>query len=361
MMLPRLEPRAEASRRARALAPFLAAALTLFCGAVLFAGLGYDPLVAFYAFFIKPVSSLYGLGEVVLKASPLLLIALGLAVGFRANVWNIGAEGQLTMGAIAGGGIALACPEGDAVWLLPAMIIAGALGGSAWAAIPAYLRTRCNASEILTSLMLSYVALLILSYLVHGPWRDPQGFNFPQSRQFEDAAVLPILVAGTRINLGCVLPLAALAAVWLLLERSFIGFQLKVLGLAPGAARYAGFKEPRLVWLSLLLGGALAGIAGTAEVAGPIGQLLPRISPGYGFTAIIVAFLGQLHPLGILAASLLVALIYLGGESVQLSLGLPPAVAGVFQGMLLFFLLGCDVLVRYRVRFDKRRMAVPAP
>ena len=307
------------------------------------------------------MSSLYGLGEVVLKASPLLLIALGLAVGFRANVWNIGAEGQLTMGAIAGGGVALACPEGDAVWLLPAMILAGALGGGAWAAIPAYLRTRCNASEILTSLMLSYVALLVLSYLVHGPWRDPQGFNFPQSRQFEDAALLPIMVAGTRVNLGCVLPLAALAAVWLLLGRSFIGFQIKVLGLAPGAARYAGFKETRLVWLSLLLGGAFAGIAGTAEVAGPIGQLLPRISPGYGFTAIIVAFLGQLHPLGILAASLLVALIYLGGESVQLSLGLPPAVAGVFQGMLLFFLLGCDVLVRYRVRFGKSRVTVPTP
>ena len=361
MMLLRLEPRAEASRRARVLAPFLAAALTLVCGGVLFAGLGYDPLVAFHAFFIKPVSSLYGLGEVALKASPLLLIALGLAVGFRANVWNIGAEGQLTMGAIAGGGVALACPQGDAVWLLPAMILAGALGGGAWAAIPAYLRMRCNASEILTSLMLSYVALLVLSYLVHGPWRDPQGFNFPQSRQFEDAALLPILVEGTRVNLGCVLPLAALAAVWLLLERSFIGFQIKVLGLAPGAARYAGFKETRLVWLSLLLGGAFAGIAGTAEVAGPIGQLLPRISPGYGFTAIIVAFLGQLHPLGILAASLLVALIYLGGESVQLSLGLPPAVAGVFQGMLLFFLLGCDVLVRYRVRFGKSRVTAPTP
>ena len=361
MTLVRLEPRAEASPYARALSPFVAAGLTLLAGGLLFASLGYDPLVAFHAFFVKPVSSLYGLGEVALKASPLFLIALGLAVGFRASVWNIGAEGQLTMGAIAGGGLALAFPEGDSLWLLPAMILAGAAGGIAWAAIPAYLRTRANASEILTSLMLSYVALLVLSYLVHGPWRDPQGFNFPQSRQFEDSALLPILVPGTRVNLGCLLPLAALGFVWLLLERSFLGFELKVLGLAPGAARYAGFAESRLVWASLLLSGAFAGIAGVCEVAGPIGQLLPRISPGYGFTAIIVAFLGQLHPLGILAASLLMALVYLGGESVQLSLGLSPAVAGVFQGMLLFFLLGCEFLVRYRLRLGSGAAKAAAP
>lgn len=361
MMLPRLEQRAEASWAARYLSPFLAAALALICGGLLFTSLGYDPLVAFHAFFIKPVSSLYGLGEVALKASPLLLCALGLAVGFRCKVWNIGAEGQFTMGAIAGGGLALAFPHGSGIWLLPAMILAGALGGMAWAAVPAFLRTRFNTSEILTSLMLSYVALLVLSYLVHGPWRDPAGFNFPQSRQFEDGALFPILFAGTRVNLSCALPFAVLPAVWVLLERSFIGFQIKVAGLAPAAAAYAGFKERHLVWLSLLLGGAFAGIAGVDEVAGPIGQLLPNISPGYGFAAIIVAFLGRLHPLGILFASLLMALIYLGGESVQVSLGLPLAVAGVFQGMLLFFLLGCDIFVRYRLRFRPDAAAVPSP
>jgi len=223
------------------------------------------------------------------------------------------------------------------------------------------LRTRFNTSEILTSLMLSYVALLVLSYLVHGPWRDPAGFNFPQSRQFEDAALFPILFGGTRVNLSCALPLAVLPAVWVLLERSFIGFQIKVVGLAPAAAAYAGFKETHLVWLSLLLGGAFAGIAGVDEVAGPIGQLLPHISPGYGFAAIIVAFLGRLHPLGILFASLLMALVYLGGESAQVSLGLPLAVAGVFQGMLLFFLLGCDNFVRYRLSFGPGVAAAPSP
>ena len=353
----RLEPRERPSRAARYLSPVLAALLTLVAGGILFASLGYDPLTAFAAFFVKPVSSLYGVGEVALKASPLMLCALGLAVGFRCNVWNIGAEGQLTMGAAAGGALALAFPGGEAWWLLPAMILAGAVGGMAWAAIPAFLRTRWNTSEILTSLMLSYVAVLVLSYLVHGPLRDPAGFNFPQSRQFEDAALLPILIPTTRVNLGCLFPLVGLAAVWLLLGRSLVGFEIKVVGLAPGAARYAGFKEVPIIWLSLLLGGAFAGIAGVDEVAGPIGQLLPNISPGYGFAAIIVAFLGRLHPLGILAASLLMALVYLGGESVQVSLGLPVAVAGVFQGMLLFFLLGCDFLVRYRVRFGRRAAA----
>ncbi len=361
MALLRLEPRAAPSRAARLLSPLAAALLTLAAGGLLFAALGYDPLGAFRDFFVRPLSSTYGLAEVALKASPLLLCALGLSIGFRCNVWNIGAEGQFTMGAIAGGGLALAFPESESGWLLPAMLAAGAAGGMAWAAIPAYLRTRFNTSEILSSLMLSYTALLVLSYLVHGPWRDPAGYNFPQSRQFGDAALLPVLVAGTRLNVGCLAGLAALVLVWLLLERSFMGFQIKVVGLAPGAAAYAGFSQTRLVWLSLLAGGALAGIAGVNEVAGPIGQLLPRISPGYGFAAIIVAFIGRLHPFGILLASLLMSLLYLGGESAQVTLGLPLAVAGLFQGMLLFFLLGCDFLVRYRLRFALSARAGAAP
>ncbi len=346
----RLEARPEPEPLLAWLAPLAAALLTLASGAVLFAALGYDPLAALDAYFVKPLGTLYGLAELGLKATPLALCATGLAIGFRGGVWNIGADGQLTAGAIAGGGLALAFPESDSSWLLPAMLLLGILGGAAWAAIPAVLRTRFNANEILTSLMLTYVAQLVLSYLVHGPWRDPAGFNFPESRQFGDAALLPVLIEGTRLNLASIFALVAVALAWLLLSRSFLGFTVKVVGLAPAAADYAGFSHRRVVWLGLLLSGGLAGLAGIAEVAGPIGQLLPKISPGYGFAAIIVAFLGRLHPLGVLLASLLMALVYLGGESAQVTLGLPLAVTGVFQGMLLFFLLGCDVFARYRLR-----------
>lgn len=350
-MLPRLEDRGAASPRMVYLTPLLAVALTLMSGMVLFAALGHAPLDALYAFFVQPITTKYGLGELVVKATPLTLCAIGLAMGFRANVWNIGAEGQLTFGAICGGGLALWFHDSTSLWLLPAMLVAGGVGGMAWAAVPAFLKTRFNANEILTSLMLTYVALLLLSYLVHGPWTDPDGFNFPESRTFGDAATLPVLVEGTRVHLGALVALAAVAGAWVLIGRSFVGFQIKVVGQAPAAAEYAGFSRNRIIWFTLLLSGGLAGVVGLIEVAGPIGQLLPNISPGYGFTSIIVAFLGRLHPVGILAAALLMALSYLGGETAQIELGMPLAVTGVFQGMLLFFLLACDVLIRYRIRF----------
>ncbi len=352
-MLIRLEPRGGASRFWSYATPVLAVALTILGGLVLFAALGRNPLVGLYYFFIAPLTSLYGLSELFVKATPIVLCAIGLALGFRANVWNIGAEGQLTLGAITGGAVALAFYEVESVFLLPAMIVAGALGGMAWAAIPAWLKTRFNANEILVSLMLTYVATLLLSTLVHGPLRDPDGYNFPESRLFHDAALLPVVWDGTRLHLGAFLTLAVVAAAWVVLVRTLTGFQIKVIGMAPRAAGYAGFSQKKMVWITLLLSGGLAGMAGLFEVAGPVGQLLPSISPGYGFTAIIVAFLGRLHPLGILLAGLLVALSYLGGELVQIELGMPQATTGVFQGMLLFFLLGSDVLIRYRLRFDR--------
>jgi general nucleoside transport system permease protein len=237
---------------------------------------------------------------------------------------------------------------------MPAMMVAGVLGGMAWAAIPAWLKTRFNANEILTSLMLTYVAQLILIYLVTGPWRDPEGYGFPQSRMFSDAGTIPVLIQGTRLHLGVLIALLVVMAAWLLLGKSLVGFQLKVLGQAPRAARYAGFSNHALVWFCLLLGGGLAGAAGLFEVSGPVGQLTSQISPGYGFTAIIVAFLGRLHPLGVLFAGLLLALSYLGGEAAQIDLGLPGAVTGIFQGILLFYLLGCDILINYRLRLGQR-------
>ena len=360
-MLPRLEARGAVSTPMLYLTPVFAVGLTLVAGVILFAVLGFDPMRALVVYFIKPVSTVYGLSELAVKATPLALIALGLSLGFRANVWNIGAEGQLTIGAICGGAVALWFHDNQGFWVLPLMIIAGALGGMAWAAIPAWLRVRFNANEILTSLMLTYVATLLLSYLVHGPMRDPQGHNFPESRMFGDSALLPVIVDGTRLHFGAIIVIAAIVFGWVLVSRSFIGFQIKVVGQAPIAAGYAGFSERRLIWITFLFCGALAGLAGLFEVAGPIGQLNPIISPGYGFTAIIVAFLGRLHPVGVLLASLLIALSYIGGELAQIELRLPLAVTGVFQGMLLFFLLGTDVLIRYRFRFRRRARLVPTP
>lgn len=347
----KLEARPEPSRLMTYLSPLVAVGLTLLTGLVAAPLIGQAPLATFHAFFIAPIDDLYGLGELGVKAAPLMLIAVGLAIGFRANVWNIGAEGQLTLGAIAGGGVALLFYEVESIWILPAMVLAGALGGMLWASIPALLRTRFNTNEILVSLMLNYVALLLLSYLVHGPWRDPDGFNFPESRTFSDSALMPLLMEDGRAHLGLILALAAVALGWLFVRKSFIGYQMRVAGLADAAALYAGFKRNRMIWVGLLIGGAAAGIAGVGEVAGPIGQLLPSVSPGYGYAAIIVAFVGRLHPLGIMLASLLMSLLYLGGESAQMELGMPSAVTGVFQGVLLFYLLAADLFINFRVRF----------
>ena len=346
----RLEARPEPSRLAGWLSPIVATLAVLVIGFILFSLMGKNPWQALYAFFLKPLSGRNEIAELLLKAGPIMLCSVGLAAGYRANVWNIGAEGQLIMGAIFGGGVALAFYDSESVLVLPAMLVAGLVGGMLWAAIPALLRTRFNANEILVSLMLVYVASLVLSLLVQGAWRDPEGFNFPQSKMFTEHALLPNLVPETRLNVGFLLSLAAIAAGWLFLGKSHAGFQMRVAGLAPAAANYAGISSSRTVWTGMLIGGACAGLAGVGEVAGPIGQLLPVVSPGYGFAAIIVAFVGRLHPIGILFASLLMSLLYLGGESAQMTLALPSSVTGLFQGTLLLFLLAADVFIHYRLR-----------
>jgi simple sugar transport system permease protein len=283
------------------------------------------------------------------KATPLVLIAVGLALGFRAGVWNIGAEGQFTMGAIGAAGVALLFWGTNNPLQLPLMVLAGIAGGVLWALPTAALRVRLKVNEILVSLMLTYVATLFLSWLVYGPWKDPEGFNFPQTRLFDPVAALPMLLEGTRLHVGALIALGVVVVAAVVMNRALLGFEIRTVGSAPAAARYAGFSENRLIWLTLLASGGLAGLAGMLEVAGPLQQLVPVISPGYGFTAIIVAFLGRLQPVGILLAALLLALSFIGGENAQIEVGLPRAVTGVFQGMLLFFLLAVDMLVRYRL------------
>ncbi len=345
----RLERRPAPSRAMLWSTPLLAVALTVLTGAVLFVVMGYSPGAALWSFFISPLSTSYGLAELALKATPLMLIGAGLAVGFRAGVWNIGAEGQLVLGALVGGTLGVWFYDSASPLLLPAMCVLGVLGGMLWAAIPAFLKVRWDVNEILTSLMLTYVAQLLLSALVYGPLKDPTAYNFPQSRFFSDAGTLPILIEGTRLHVGFLVTLVIVGALWVLMSRTIFGFEIKVLGAAPQAAAFAGFSRKRMIWLSLLLSGGLSGLAGLFEVAGPIGQLVPNVSPGYGFTAIIVAFLGRLHPLGIIGAAFLMALSFIGGENAQVQVGMPQAVTGVFQGLLLFWVLACDVLITYRI------------
>ncbi len=345
-----LEPRPRPSRLMRWTAPLIAIVATLLAGSLLFWSLDKSPLASFQVFFIEPLTSRYGWSELLVKACPLILIAQGLAIGFKARIYNIGAEGQLIAGALAGGGVAIYMEGSDSAWVLPAMVLAGAIGGALWGALPAWLRTHFNAQETLTTLMLSYIAGFMLSYMVSGPWRDPEGMNFPQSIMFSDNALFPLLFEGLRVNSSVFITAFAVLAFWLFNARSFMHFQLEVGGHAPAASRYAGFSSKQTVWFSLVMSGMTAGLAGVGEVAGPVGQLNLNISPGYGFAAIIVAYLGRLHALGIVLAGFLMALIYLGGEAAQVSLQMPFAITGIFQGMLLFFLLGSDVFIDNRLR-----------
>lgn len=359
-MLLKLEARAEASQAMRYLSPLIAVGLTLIGSLVLFTVLGKHPLEGFKVFFLYPVRDLYSVSELLLKATPLMLISVGLAVGYRANVWNIGAEGQYILGAVCATGVGLYCEPALGRLVLPAMVIAGAAGGAIWASVPAFLRVRYRANEILVTLMMVYIAQLMSSWLVHGPWMNPEGFNFPQTRMLEDNAMLPLLIDGTRVNIGFLMALAALAAGYVFMQRSFWGYQMEVAGQAEAAARYAGYSAKRTIWIGLLTGGAAAGIAGMTEIAGPVGQLTESVSSNYGFAAIIVAFVGRLNAIGILFASLLMALIYLGGEQAQQYLNLPSSISKVFQGMLLFFLLASDLFIGYRVRFTSLVARKPA-
>ncbi len=346
----KIAPRTASSLLATLLVPLGAIAVTVFTTIILFSLLGAAPKTVLYTFFIEPLSSTYNFGEVLIKASPLILIGQGLAIGFRAKVWNIGAEGQLIIGAVCASLIPITWPDSQSSFMLPSMILVGALSGMAWAGIAAFFRTRFNASEIIVTLMLTEIARQILYYLIVGPLRDPKGFNFPQSVVFPDAALYPIFSADSRANFSIFITLAISVACWVFVKKSFAGYQLLVGGLAPQAARYAGFSETNAIWISLLVGGATAGLAGVGEVAGPIGKLQPILSPGYGYAGIIVAFLGGLNPLGIVCAGFLMAIIYVGGDNSLVSANIPASAPVVFQGLLMIFYLAGLFFVNYRIQ-----------
>ncbi len=350
----KLEARPQPSKLMSLGSPVLALAVTVLIGVLLFMLLGKDPVRGLQVFFVEPVKNLYQLSELAVKATPLILIALGLAVCYRSNVWNIGAEGQFVLGAICAGWVAMQAGP-DTAWMGRGIVffilLAGVLGGMLWAAIVALLRDRANANEILVSLMLVYVAEMVLSYLVYGPWKDPQGYNFPQTITFLADTRIPRLIPNLRAHIGVIIAAVSVAVFWMFLFRTYRGFALQVGGMAPAAARYAGFSSRSALWTALLISGGMAGLAGGLEAAGPLGQLSPHVPAGYGFAAIIVAYVGRLHPVGIIFSGILMSMFYIGGELAQSRMGLPKSLTGVFQGLLLFTLLAADTLIHYRVRW----------
>ncbi|MBN8187115.1 ABC transporter permease [Salipiger thiooxidans] len=359
----RLERRPQPSRLWTGLTPILAVVLTMIVGGIMFAALGKPPLEAIRTIFWDPLFhpqfAGYSRPQLLVKAGPLILIAIGLSIGFRAGIWNIGAEGQYIMGAVTGAAVGLAFYPSDSVLLFPLMVVAGALGGWLWGMIPAVLKTKFGTNEILVSLMLVYVAENILASASSGWLRNPEGQGFPGSRNFKQwpAVFNDELVANTGMHWGVLVAFVAVIGAYVLMARHIQGFNVRLTGEAPRAARFSGVSPARIVFLCLGISGALAGMAGLFEVTGPAGQISIDFGSGYGFTAIIVAFLGRLNPFGILAAGLLMALTYIGGELAQLMLGLPGASIQLFQGMLLFFLLATDVFTNYRVRFAHKEVA----
>lgn len=356
-----LEQRAQPSRRMLFVTPPLAVLVTMILGTLIFSAIGYDGFGAVREIFLTPILNPLKWQDLAVKAAPLILIAVGLSVGYRANVWNIGAEGQYIVGGLAATGVALATYEMSGWWILPLMGLAGALGGMAYASLPAFLRTKLNVNEILTTLMLTYVSVQMLNFLVFGPWKSPTSFGQPQTVMFTPDQTLPYIIPGTIVQAGAPIVIIIALFFWIILSKSVFGFQIRTVGSAPRAARYGGFSANQTIWLALLIGGGMAGLAGMLEVAGPFTRMVPQFPTNYGFTAIIVAFLGRLHPLGVVLAGVVLAITFVGGEVAQTTIGLPNAAVGIFQAMMLFLLLAGDVLVRYRVVIVGRKSKVGAP
>lgn len=344
-----LVKRSEASTVMAYLSPLIAVGLTLLTGLIVFAIMGVPPLKGLYIYFVEPLTSAWSLEKLALKAAPLIMIAAGLSVAYRANVWNIGAEGQLTIGAICGSAIPVLMNSWQSPFTLVAMLLLGAIGGAVWGLIPAFLKVKTGANEILTSLMLVYVAQFLLDWLVRGPWRDPHGYNFPKSVSFEGWQVLPTF-GSTDVHLGVLLSVLSAIILWVVMSFTLKGFEIRVLGTAPRAGSFAGFSPKKMVYFAFIVSGGLAGLAGICELAGPVNELQPTISPGYGFTAIIVAFLGRLNPIGVIVAGVALAVSYLGGEEAHTAFAISDKAARVFQGLLLFYILACDTLILYRIK-----------
>ena len=346
----RLDKRPEPSRWLRVLTPVGAVVLTMVLGALIFTLLGYDGIGAVREIFLSPIVNSYKWQDLAVKAAPLIIIAVGLSIAYRANVWNIGAEGQYIVGAVAGTGVAILTNDMTGWWIMPLIMLAGVAGGAAYAAVPALLRVKLGVNEILTTLMLSYASVYLLNYLLAGPYKSPTSMGQPQTVLLSADQSLPYLIPGTIVQLNVPIAIAVALIAWVVFSRFVFGFQVRVVGSAPHAARHGGFSANGTVWLVMLISGGLAGLAGILEVMGPVGRLILQFPANYGFTAIIVAFLGRLHPFGAILAGIMIAITFVGGEMAQINIKLPFAAVGIFQAMMLFLILASDILVRYRIR-----------
>jgi len=345
----KLEKRREPSMAMLVTTPVASVLLTMLIGIVVFDLLGIDGFKAVVDIFLSPLLVSYKWQDVAVKAAPLIIIALGLSMGNRAQVWNIGAEGQYVIGALCSAGVGIAFGQTGGVFVVLLMIAAGVAGGGLWAAVPAWLRTKFNVNEILSSLMLTYVSFQVLGYLVGGPWKDPNGRNFPATAPLADSQTLPVWPDST-VHLGVLIALILPFVFWVIMARSEFGYQVRVVGSSTTAARHGGFDSKRTIWATLIIGGAMAGLAGAFEFVGVLHKMDLGFPSGYGFTAIIVAFLGRLNPFGCLIAGIVLAVTYVGGQMAQTSVHIPNSTAGIFQAMMLFFILASDILVRYRIR-----------
>ena len=336
--------------------PVVSVVLALMFCAVFLALTGRHPLELYGAMLEGALGSAYGLSETAVKAIPLALCGLGISLAFRMQLWNIGAEGQFYLGAFAATWVPLTFPELPAVIMLPAMVALGLVAGALWALVPAFLRIKWKVNEIITTLMLNYVGILWVNYFVYGPWKDPRGFNFPLTAEFPAAAMLPTL-GSSRIHFGVFFVLVLVGLFIIIFRNSRWGYEIKVIGASERAACYAGMDIKRNMYLVMLLSGAICGLAGMAEVSGIVGRLQPNLSPGYGYTAIIVAWLARLNPIAIVLVAGLFGVLQVGGYIVQ-TFGVPASVAAMIQGAILFFVIGGEIFTSYRVVFPERRGAV---
>jgi ABC-type uncharacterized transport system permease subunit len=355
MIIPlKVEKRLTPSRTASFLVPFISLLLALIFGGIILLAAGANPLTTYKAMFLGAFGSKYNLSETMVKAIPLMLCGLGVSIAFRMLFWNIGAEGQLAVGGIAAAGVALFGAELlPTALLLPAMFVAGFVGGALWGLVPALLKAFIRVNEIITTLMMNYIAILWVEYLFYGPWKDPAGYGFPGTAQFPEAGWLPRL-PGTRLHLGLAFGIVAATFIWLVLGRTKWGYEIRVIGENPRAATYAGISLMRNIILVMILSGGLAGLAGMAEVSGIAHRLQKGLTVGYGYTAIIVAWLGKLNPWGVLLVAILLAGLLVGGDQIQITMQLPAAVALILQGAILFFMLGGELFTRYRLRWEWR-------
>jgi len=331
--------------------PFLSIFLALLFCAVFIGMNGINPITVYLKMFKGAFGTGYGISETLVKAIPLLLCGLGVSIAYRIAIWNIGAEGQFIAGALAATAVTIYFPGMPGFLILPLMVVMGMVGGAIWGLLTAIPRAYFQVNELITSLMLNYVALLLLNYFVFGPWKDPKGFNFPGTAEFDTYAQMATL-GGTRLHLGLIFGLVAVALYAFFIKYSKWGYELRLIGANPTAAKYAGIRINKHILIVMAISGGLAGLAGMSEVSGVAHRLMYGISPGYGYTAIIVAWLAKLNPIGLIVSSILFGGLIVGGFSVQ-TIGLPASTSLMLQGAILFFLIGGEKMSRLRFKLNR--------